>query len=84
MKEDSQEKSDFDIYKKKYNNYRILEYSIYGVSGLLALNYVRILKKQRKVHRPVYNQGILLSKIDFNLSPTFVKNGWMCALSMKF
>ncbi len=79
------QKGDFEMYKKKYDNYKKLEYGIYAAAGVLAINYVRILIKQKKVPIPVYKQqDTLLSKVDFNIYPSVGNKNWLCGLIMKF
>ncbi|MCW3085676.1 MAG: hypothetical protein JWP12_3042 [Bacteroidetes bacterium] len=78
------EKSLFDGYRKKYDNYKKLEYGIYGVSGLIMANYVRILIKQSKIPVPQFKEENLLSKIDFNVYPSIATKGIACGLSLHF
>jgi len=79
-----QQRSDFETYQKKYNNDKKLEYTCYTVSGLLALNYVRLILKQRKTLPPVYKQETLLSSIQFNLLPDPTSKGVYGGLTLKF
>jgi hypothetical protein len=78
------EKALFDSYRKKYDNYKRLEYGIYGVSGLILANYVRIMIKQHKILAPQFKEENLLSKIDFNVYPSVASKGIACGLSIHF
>lgn len=66
----NEKKEEFEIHKKKYNNFKKIEYGMYGFSALLAANYVRILIKQSHTPVPVFKKDNLLSKVDLNIYPS--------------
>ena len=78
------QKSDFEKYKKKYNQMIAFEYCAYGLSAILVANYVRIIRKQRKVKAPVFNETKLLSKINFNVYPNLNAKTLEYGFVMKF
>ncbi len=78
------QKSLFDGYRKKYDNYKKLEYGLYGFSGLIMANYVRILIRQHKILAPQFKEENLLSKIDVNVYPSIATKGIACGLLFHF
>jgi len=78
------QKDEFYAAKKKYERLKKVEYGIYSVAGVLALNYVRIIIKQRRTPVPHYTEEKLFSRIDFNLYPDIDRKALICGLSLKF
>jgi hypothetical protein len=76
--------SDFEKYKKKYSDFRKIEYGIYGVSAVLFVNYIRILIKQKNTPAPVFNNDNFLSRIEINLYPDTQNKNLYCSFKLKF
>lgn len=74
----------FEAELKKYRRLKKVEYGFYSVAGLVAINYVRIVIKQRRTPVPQYSEQKLLSGINFNMYPDMEKKVLMCGLTMKF
>lgn len=77
-------KTTFENNKKKYKVYSSATIGLYSLSALLAANYIRILLKQHHAVRPKYNEGVLLSKTNLNLFPSFQQNKLLLGLSINF
>jgi hypothetical protein len=79
-----EQKVDFEKYKKKYKTFKAVEYSCYTVSGLLALNYIRIILRQKKNPPPAWKEKELFSRLHLNAFPDLERGGFYCGLTLTF
>ncbi|MCW3072141.1 MAG: hypothetical protein JWO44_2031 [Bacteroidetes bacterium] len=79
-----EEKANFETYKKKYENFKKIEYGIYGVSTALFANYIRILIKQRKTPVPQFRERSMFSGIRFNAYPDIENKSLRYCLRITF
>jgi hypothetical protein len=79
-----QAETDFYAYKKKYTNFRKIEYSFYGATALLFVNYVRILIKQKNTPVPLFKEENLFSRIQVKIFPDLETKNMFYGLTFRF
>jgi len=79
-----QYEEEFFKYKKKYTNYKVAEYAMYGVSAALIANYIRILYKHRNDKEPSYNEKPYFTNVNVITYPDMVHNKWNFGLKLNF
>lgn len=78
-----EQKAEFDFYKKKYNTWKKVEWGTYSIAGALAINYVRLVMKQRKIVAPKYSEEKLLSRVNMSIFPDISNKTVLYGLTYK-